>query len=45
VLYLDRGEEGSGVEELHKFLDLTYERAYIRDYIEQAIAYLSVMES
>ncbi len=44
VLLLDRGEEGSGVEELHKFLDLTYDRAYIRDYIDQAIAYLSVME-
>jgi tetratricopeptide (TPR) repeat protein len=44
VLLLDRGEVGSGVEELHKFLDLTYERAYVRDYIDQAIAYLSTVQ-
>ncbi len=45
VLLLDRGDEEDGVAELQKFLDLTYERAYVRDYIDQAIAYLSVIES
>ncbi len=43
VLELDRGEPESGAEYLRLFLSLAQDRAYVRDYIQQAQAVLDQM--
>jgi tetratricopeptide (TPR) repeat protein len=41
VVYLDRGEVDLGAESLRVFLELARDRAFVRDYIQQAQAVLS----
>jgi tetratricopeptide (TPR) repeat protein len=41
VVQLDRGETGQGAESLQNFLDLARDRAFVRDYVQQAQVVLS----
>jgi tetratricopeptide (TPR) repeat protein len=41
VCYLDLGQAEMGREELETFVDLAWDRAYVRDYVTQAQAFLS----
>jgi tetratricopeptide (TPR) repeat protein len=43
VCYLDLGQVQLGTEELQAFVNLAWDRAYVRDYITQAQAFLSTL--
>jgi tetratricopeptide (TPR) repeat protein len=43
VCYLDLGQTEMGREQLQTFVDLAWDRAYVRDYVAQAQTFLSTL--
>jgi len=43
VCYLDLGQADLGAEQLRRFVELTWDRAYVRDYAAQAQAFLATL--